>query len=90
MTKCVICEKEFELNKEDRYTSRGEARVGLSAIAGGHEETLYDTFDCPFCGCQNVMQERKRSCVDSVPEIDVEDLLKDSDEDQEEVQDGED
>lgn len=25
------------------------------------EAKIYDTFDCPQCGCQNVMGERKRS-----------------------------
>lgn len=63
MTKCVVCNKDFELIKENRYTSRGEGRTGISAIAGGIEETLYDTFDCPYCGCQNVMQRRKRSYI---------------------------
>ena len=63
MFKCVVCNKDFELIKENRYTSRGEGRIGISAIVGGSEETLYDTFDCPYCGCQNVMQRRKRSYI---------------------------
>lgn len=63
MVKCVVCNKDFELIKENRYTSRDEGRKGISAIAGGSEETLYDTFDCPYCGCQNVMQKRRRSYI---------------------------
>lgn len=63
MVKCVVCNKDFELIKENRYTSRDECRKGISAIAGGSEETLYDTFDCPYCGCQNVMQKRRRSYI---------------------------
>jgi DNA-directed RNA polymerase subunit RPC12/RpoP len=89
MAKCVVCNKDFELIKENRYTSRNEGRTGISAIAGGSEETLYDTFDCPHCGCQNIMQERKRDCSKAgVGIIDVEDLLENLD--KEEVQDGED
>lgn len=86
MAKCVVCNKDFELIKENRYTSRDECRTGISAIAGGSEETLYDTFDCPYCGCQNIIQKRKRQCSE-VGVVDVEDLLENLDE--EEVQDGE-
>lgn len=70
MCKCKICNKEFELTKKDHYITRDAGRVGLAAIAGGSEETLYDTFDCPNCGCQNVMQERKRSymCIEIAEE----------------------
>ena len=63
MYKCKICNKEFELQKKDHYVARDNGRTGLSAIAGGSEEELYDAFDCPHCGCQNIMQERKRSCI---------------------------
>mgnify|MGYP006886437719 CR=1 FL=1 len=27
------------------------------------EESLYDTFDCPMCGCQVIAKERKRDCI---------------------------
>lgn len=63
MYKCKVCNKEFELQRKDHYVARDNGRTGLSALAGGSEEELYDAFDCPHCGCQNVMQERKRSCI---------------------------
>ena len=25
-----------------------------------HMENIFDTFDCPYCGCQNIIQQRKR------------------------------
>lgn len=59
--KCKVCECEFIPEVKNHYVSRGEIRTGLSAIAGGAEENLYDTFDCPQCGCQNIVGERKRS-----------------------------
>lgn len=59
--KCKICDCEFVPEKENHYISRDEVKVGLSNLAGGMEEKIYDTFDCPQCGCQNIMGERKRS-----------------------------
>lgn len=62
--KCNVCACEFVPEKDEHYISRDEIKTGLSTIAGGLEEKLYDTFDCPQCGCQMVMQERKRQlCV---------------------------
>lgn len=63
MYKCKVCNKEFELQRKDHYIARDNCKTGLSALAGGSEEELYDTFDCPYCGCQNVMQKRKRSYI---------------------------
>lgn len=58
--KCKICECEFVPEKKDHYISRDEVTVGFSSIVGGMEEKNYDTFDCPQCGCQNIVGERKR------------------------------
>lgn len=58
MYKCKVCSKEFEFKKEFHYISRdadGEDDWGEE-----EEVKIFDTFDCPHCGCQNVMQERKR------------------------------
>ena len=57
---CKVCGAELTLTKENHYISRDEVKTGLSVIVGGLEEIIYDTFDCQECGCQNVMQERKR------------------------------
>lgn len=36
-------------------------KAGLAVAFGSEpEEKLYDTFDCPSCGCQIAVQERKR------------------------------
>lgn len=63
--KCGVCECEFDGLKENHYISRGEGKCGLAAISGGNEVKFYDTFDCPQCGCQIVVKERKRSCNES-------------------------
>ena len=66
--KCKVCGTNFELKVDNHYITRDEVviRSGISSIVGSNNEIeskLYDTFDCPVCGCQNVMQERKRIFV---------------------------
>ena len=71
--KCNVCGRDFELLKSLHYISRnGEVVLsGLSALAGSKEDesTIYDSFDCPFCGCQNIIQERKRISFDEISNI---------------------
>lgn len=65
--KCKICGSEIRLINERRYTSRDTKNTGLAAAIGGNTEpSEYDTFDCLECGCQNVVQERKRNLEDSL------------------------
>ena len=64
MLKCKICGCEFNAVKERHYISRDNGNVGLTAAFGSNPEyKLYDTFDCPACGCQTTAQERKREYV---------------------------
>lgn len=60
MTICKICGREFSLTKEEHYTSKEAGKTGIAAIAGGPAPILWDSFDCPYCGCQNNMQQRNR------------------------------
>lgn len=60
MFTCKICGLEFGLHIEDHYISRDGERTGLIAAIGPENESkLFDTFDCPECGCQNVIQEKE-------------------------------
>ena len=44
-----------------KSADRDNGKSGLAVAFGSEpEEKLYDTFDCPSCGCQIVVQERKR------------------------------
>ena len=72
--KCPVCGTEYPAIHERHYVSRDLSKTGLvAAIASTDEPALYDTYDCPHCGCQNVAQPRKR---DFVPyEYSDEDLL---------------
>lgn len=66
--KCKVCSCEFEAIKERHYISREEGKTGLSVTFGSNEEVkLYDTFDCPICGCQVVVQRRNRVFVEKSP-----------------------
>lgn len=39
-------------------------KTGLAVAFGSTaEEGLYDTFDCPMCGCQVIAKERKRNYI---------------------------
>ncbi len=61
MLKCKICGCEFNAVKERHYISRDKGKTGLATAFGSNPEyVLYDTFDCPDCGCQITVQERKR------------------------------
>lgn len=64
--KCKVCGSEYELAIESHYISRDVTITGLAAMAKKEEEKLFDTFDCPVCGCQDVIQERKRPYSDEL------------------------
>lgn len=57
MTTCKICGRDFPLIIEDHYTAKEASPTGLAALSGVPRK-LFDAFDCPHCGCQNVMQQR--------------------------------
>ena len=62
MLKCKICGTEFPAIKERHYISRDNGKTGFSSAFGSNdEEKIYDSFDCPICGCQVVAQDRKRT-----------------------------
>ena len=58
--KYKTCGYEFDLNKDNHYVARNNITSGLSTIVNNDEVGLFDAFDCPKCGCQNLMQDRKR------------------------------
>lgn len=57
--KCNVCGFGFEATKERHYIARDTSKLGLAALSG-EEAILFDAFDCPYCGCQIISQERKR------------------------------
>lgn len=76
---CHICGRDFPLIDVENYVARdANSTTGLAAAISGKEPTIYDAMDCPFCGCQNIIQERKRYYDP------VQDILNDFDDDDEE------
>lgn len=60
--KCKVCGEDFLLTILGHYIARDEEVTGFTQTLVRHDETtLYDAFDCPMCGCQNIMQKRKRA-----------------------------
>lgn len=64
MLVCKICESTFIPTIDKHYTSKDNGESGLSTVFKHVEGNLYDTFDCPVCGCQMIAQERKRKYVE--------------------------
>ena len=60
MIKCKVCGCEFPAIADKHYIARDDGKVGIAELCTHDEERLYDAFDCPVCGCQAIVQERKR------------------------------
>ena len=60
--KCPVCYVEFIPELKNHYISRDDSQTPTisTAFISKDEPKLYDTFDCPQCGCQLRVQERKR------------------------------
>lgn len=60
MTTCKVCGRDFALMAEDHYIAQDPQKVGAIANLVSTDRAFeFDAFDCPHCGCQNVMQGRK-------------------------------
>lgn len=88
---CKICGCTFNPVIERHYVSRDDGKTGVATIISSCESKLYDTFDCPDCGCQVVVQERKRNvCCNVASDVgndDEEDEEEDEEEEIEELED---
>lgn len=60
MIKCKICGCEFTPVIDKHYVARDNGEFGIVTAVKSTEGKLYDSFDCPACGCQIIAQERKR------------------------------
>lgn len=54
MLKYKICGREFEPTAKAHYVARDNTRSGMVVVVSSDEPKLFDTFDCPHCGCQFV------------------------------------
>lgn len=65
---CKVCGRDFPLIIENHYIARKATTTGLSIIVEKKEPSLFDAFDCPHCGCQNIMNVREYSYDDDCEE----------------------
>lgn len=72
MIKCKVCGCEFTPVIDKHYVSKDNDKTGLNTVFSKEEVNLYDTFDCPACGCQIIAQERKRAYIPCVISEDME------------------
>lgn len=64
---CDICGRKFKMMEDLHYVARDNKQLGVAYITSNNKEVkLYDAFDCPLCGCQNIVQERKRKKEDII------------------------
>ena len=57
--KCNICGKLFIPKNQNRYLTAEPTTLANSLNGGG---AVYDTFDCPRCGCQHRVGIRYNKC----------------------------
>lgn len=60
--KCKICGKRFKLIKENRYLAT-EKTGALAVLA--KPSKIFEAFDCPRCGCQNIVNIRDEEVMKS-------------------------
>lgn len=54
---CKVCKKYFRLKAENKYIA---IKTPSTIVGVLQEETkVYECFDCPKCGCQNIVNVRE-------------------------------
>ena len=60
MYTCKVCGRDFPLLIEEQYVATDPRATGVVAtLVSMDKANQYDAFDCPHCGCQNIIQPRK-------------------------------
>ena len=59
MYTCKICGRDFPLLAEEHYVTKEPGRTGVLTALSDVEIKLHDAFDCPHCGCQNLVGVRE-------------------------------
>lgn len=57
--RCTVCGKNVSTEevKKAHYIARDPKRGNALTLNG--EPNLFDVFDCPYCGCQNLLKVRE-------------------------------
>lgn len=65
MKKCDVCGRRFRLLAKNRYEVVKNP-VGLECLAKG--TVYFNAFDCPHCGCQNIVGVIEKEKVRDIEE----------------------
>ena len=58
MKRCKVCKRPFILKAKNKYVfAKRVSFFARSTIVNGSE--YYEAFDCPYCGCQNIVNIRE-------------------------------
>ena len=76
---CRVCGRVFPLIAEKHYVARAGVGNGVLSSLASTEPELHDAFDCPHCGCQNLVGARLR--VNALTPEQVDDEEEDEEED---------
>jgi transcription elongation factor Elf1 len=57
--KCKICGKRMNLKAENRQEIKKNKSLGECLTNSGSSMQIYEAFDCPHCGCQNIVNIRE-------------------------------
>jgi DNA-directed RNA polymerase subunit RPC12/RpoP len=74
---CNACGLNFAATKEGHYIAREKEGKGFSSLSG-MEATIFDAFDCPRCGCQIIVQERKRQIKEEAVAYEVTEVVEET------------
>ena len=60
---CKVCKRRFTASKDNKYLTQ-KSRSITDAITTA--PVTYEAFDCPKCGCQNIVNVREPEYNDEV------------------------
>lgn len=60
MKRCKVCGRFFRLKSENRYEVV-DRPTALTALV--KKDTVFEAFNCPWCGCQNIVNVRETDKV---------------------------
>ena len=61
--KCKVCGKRFKLQADKRYEALKKPD-GFAGVFSGKGIVCYECFDCPRCGCQNIVHIREKTIIE--------------------------
>ncbi len=78
MIECKVCGSLYEPNLNNHTVVRDDTKIGLSmAFREKQEPSLYDSYDCPYCGRQYIAGKRLREADEAKHEESDEDMAED-------------